>query len=114
MNLLTRSDGIDINVGAKARLAVHRGDTISINTPGEWACVLEQLCSSNLNQFAAKFDENVNNCSSVCLLTLCVAGGAGYGGLRRLFQKPPPAFVDAPVPVSGGSLQAFRDNQHSV
>jgi hypothetical protein len=47
-------------------------------------------------------------------LTLCVAGGAGYGGSRRLFQNPPPAFADAPVLVSGGSLQAFRDNQHSV
>jgi 5-oxoprolinase (ATP-hydrolysing) len=34
LNLLRRSDGVDINVGAKARLLVHRGDTISINTPG--------------------------------------------------------------------------------
>jgi N-methylhydantoinase B/oxoprolinase/acetone carboxylase alpha subunit len=34
LNLLMRSDGIDINVGAKARLPVERGDTICINTPG--------------------------------------------------------------------------------
>jgi hypothetical protein len=52
--------------------------------------------------------------SKVCDLTCRVIGGAGYGGLRRLFQKPPPALADAHVPVSGGSLQAFRDNQLSV
>jgi N-methylhydantoinase B/oxoprolinase/acetone carboxylase alpha subunit len=34
LNLLMRSDGIDINVGAKARLPVQRGDIICINTPG--------------------------------------------------------------------------------
>jgi len=35
LNVLRRcSDGIDVNVGAKSRLPVHRGDTISINTPG--------------------------------------------------------------------------------
>jgi hypothetical protein len=68
VNLLTRSDGIDINVGAKARLPVHRGDTISINTPGEWACVLDRpCCPSNLHHRVAKFDENVNVWSNVCL-----------------------------------------------
>jgi len=34
LNLLRRGDGIDINVGAKSRLPVHRGDTINIYTPG--------------------------------------------------------------------------------
>ena len=34
LNLLRRGDGVDINVGAKSRLPVHRGDTINIYTPG--------------------------------------------------------------------------------
>ncbi len=49
MNLLRRSDGIDINVGAKARLPVNCGDVISINTPGELPCAgMERDCALNL------------------------------------------------------------------
>ncbi len=39
LNVLRRGDGIEINVGAKARLNVYCGDIININTPGELVIV---------------------------------------------------------------------------
>jgi hypothetical protein len=110
VNLLRRSDGIEINVGAKSRLPVQRGDIISINTPGDFPLVgfvdVKFLLAGPVAYIAVLLPSR--------FLTRFLSGGGGYGSARRLFRNIPALPADAPAPVCGGSLQAFKDTQLSV